>query len=155
VGVYLREKDLDDLVKSNELIGTPIRVEHGSCNVGTVISVYKNGSNLDAILKIDNNSIESMLASSFVQLGKCQELSLGYVVEMELSANGQLNGGRKRVNEISLVKKGICHIFQFVHFVFIDNFVEQGPDTIAKSTAGEDDISCLQMGIVCSFFIVC
>ena len=62
--------------------------------MGTIISAWKNGKNLDAVLKIDNNSIESMIASSCVQLGKCHELSLGYVVEMEMSDNGMLSGGK-------------------------------------------------------------
>jgi hypothetical protein len=78
--------------------------------VGTIISAWKNGKNLDAVLKIDNNSIESMIASSCVQLGKCQELSLGYVVEMEMSDNGMLSGGKKRVTEVSLVKKGTIQL---------------------------------------------
>jgi hypothetical protein len=106
VGVYLRERDLEELVQSNELVGLPVRIEHGTSNVGTIISAWKNGSNLDAVLRIDNNSIESMIASSCVQLGKCQELSLGYVVEMEMSENGLLSGGKKRVTEVSIVKKG-------------------------------------------------
>ena len=109
VGVYLREKDLDELVQSNELVGLPVRVEHGASNVGTVISAWRNGTQLDAVLILNNDSIESMLISSCVQLGKCQELSLGYVVEMEMSASGQLSGGKKRVHEVSLVKKGARH----------------------------------------------
>ena len=63
VGVYLREKDLDELVKSNELLGLPVRVEHGASDVGTVISAWRNGTQLDAVLKLNNDSIESMLIS--------------------------------------------------------------------------------------------
>ena len=115
VGVFLRKNDITSLAKSGACINKPVRIEHGNTDVGVVISAWEHDGKLDCVFKLNNDSIESLLARGFVQSGCCPELSLGYSVVMENSEQG-LTGGYKEVNEISIVKKGArhsCHIHGF------------------------------------------
>lgn len=112
-GVLLRQRDIEDLSATNALVGKPVKIEHEGGNVGRVVSAWKHGNRLDCVLQIDANTAESLFARSFIKMGKTRELSLGYSVTMQQSANGQVKGGKKEVLEISLVKKGArhnCHI---------------------------------------------
>ena len=115
-GVLLRQRDIDDLAATNGLVGKPVKIEHGGGDVGRVVSAWKHGNRLDCVLEIDRNTAESLFAQSFIKMGKTRELSLGYSVTMQQSANGIINGGKKEVLEVSLVKKGArndCHIRAF------------------------------------------
>jgi hypothetical protein len=112
-GVYLREKDIESLATSGALLNKPVKIEHQGPSIGRIVSAWRHGDNLDAVLQIDNNSIDAMFGQGFVKSGKCPELSLGYSVAMQYSADGMLSGGYKEVHEVSLVKKGArhdCHI---------------------------------------------
>jgi hypothetical protein len=104
-GVYLRKRDLSELVDSNSLINLPVRVEHSREDVGHIVSAWTNGERLDCVLKINNTNIDGIFAQQFVQNGLCPELSLSYSVVMENSKDG-LKGEKKELIEISLVRKG-------------------------------------------------
>lgn len=106
-GVLLRQRDVDSIAESGSLIGKPVHIEHKGGEVGRVISAWKHGNRLDCVLQIDNN-VEGLFAQNFVSGGRCRELSLGYVIDMQQS-DGQIKGGSKRVVEVSLVKKGARH----------------------------------------------
>jgi hypothetical protein len=40
-GVYLREQDLDSLVKTNALVGKPVKIEHRGDKVGEIVSAWR------------------------------------------------------------------------------------------------------------------
>lgn len=106
-GVLLRQKDIDEIASTNSLVGKPVKLEHQGQDVGSVLSAWKHGNRLDCVLKI-NNDIEGLFTQNFVKNGKCKELSLGYIIDMKHS-NGQIEGGTKKVMEVSIVKKGARH----------------------------------------------
>jgi hypothetical protein len=108
-GVYLREQDLDSLVKTNALVGKPVKIEHRGDKVGEIVSAWKYGNRLDCVLRLEDTSIESMCAQGFVMSGRCPELSLGYSCVMQHSADGTLTGGGKEIHEVSIVRKGARH----------------------------------------------
>lgn len=108
-GVLLREKDIEDLAASGSLLGKPVKIEHMGDQVGEIVSAWRHGKRLDCLLRIDRNNVEGVFAQSFVRTGKCKELSLGYQITMQQSADGEIDGGFKEVMEVSLVKKGARH----------------------------------------------
>jgi hypothetical protein len=114
-GVYLRKRDLSEIVSNNSLINLPVRVEHSREDVGHIVSAWKNGERLDCVLKINDNNIDGVFAQQFVQNGLCPELSLSYSVVMENSKDG-LKGEKKEFIEVSLVRRGArpnCSIHGF------------------------------------------
>jgi len=114
-GVLLRQKDIDEIAKSQALVGKPVKLEHKGADVGRVMSAWKHNNRLDCILEINNN-VEGLFAQNFVENGKCKELSLGYLIDMRHS-QGQINGGSKTVMEVSLVKKGARHECEIRGFI--------------------------------------
>lgn len=108
-GVLLRERDIVDLADTNGLVGKPVKIEHEGVSVGRVVHAWRHEKRLDCVLELDRNTAESLFARSFVRSGKTPELSLGYSVTMQQSANGQVLGGKKEVLEVSLVRKGARH----------------------------------------------
>ena len=111
-GVLLKERDIDSLVSSNALLNKPVLIEHQGPNVGFVVSAWKHEGRIDAILKINNDNIDSLFAQNFIESRRCPELSLGYTCHLTHSADG-LHADYKEVNEVSLVVKGArhdCHI---------------------------------------------
>lgn len=104
-GVYLTTQDIDDILESKSLYNKPILIEHKGDAVGKIISAWKHADKLDCLMEIDNTLI-GKFAQHFVEAGKTPELSLGYIVEVEHSAEGKIQGRRKKVVEVSLVKKG-------------------------------------------------
>jgi hypothetical protein len=116
-GVYLRNKDISSLVSSGALLNLPVKIEHSGQSVGRVVSAWQHGERLDCVLKLDNNSIDSVFAQEFVRSKKCPELSLSYSVTMQHSADGGVSGGGKDMIEVSLVRMGArndCKIHGFV-----------------------------------------
>jgi hypothetical protein len=116
-GVYLRKKDISSLVSSGALLNLPVKIEHSGQSVGRVVSAWQHGERLDCVLKLDNNSIDSVFAQEFVRSSKCPELSLSYSVTMQHSADGGVSGGGKDMIEVSLVRMGArndCKIHGFV-----------------------------------------
>jgi hypothetical protein len=115
-GVLLRERDITDLAESNALVGKPIKLEHQGPDLGRIIHAWKHGSRLDCVMQIDKHTAESLFAQSFIRLGRTPELSLGYSITMQQSADGRILGGAKEVLEVSLVRKGArhdCHVRGF------------------------------------------
>lgn len=108
-GVLLRQQDIDDLAASGSMLGKPVKIEHKGGSVGKVVSAWQCGNHLECILQVDRDSIEGMFAQDFIKTGRCKELSLGYNITMQQSADGQLAAGRKEVMEVSIVKKGARH----------------------------------------------
>lgn len=106
-GVLLRQKDVDNIASLGSLVGKPVKLEHKGGDVGRVVSAWKHGNRLDCVLEIHNN-VEGLFAQNFIQGGRCKELSLGYIIDMKHS-DGQIQGGSKRVVEVSIVKKGARH----------------------------------------------
>jgi hypothetical protein len=114
-GVFLRECDVNELVSNGSLVNLPLHIEHCSENIGEIVSAWQHNNRIDCVLRINDNSIESLVAQKFVQNGLCPELSLSYSVTMQNSKDG-LKGEKKELIEVSLVKKGArpdCHIHAF------------------------------------------
>lgn len=115
-GVLLRERDIEDLSSTNALSGKPVKIEHQGASVGKILHAWKHDNRLDCVMEINRDTAESLFAQSFIRMGKTPELSLGYSVTMQQSADGIVNGGRKEVLEVSLVRKGArhnCHVRGF------------------------------------------
>ena len=122
-GVYLKTTDIETLVKSNALLKLPVMIEHTGQPVGHIVSAWRHGDRLDCVLKINDNSIDSVCAQEFVKSKRCPELSLAYAVTMQHSADG-LSGGSKDVIEVSIVRSGArdnCHIHGFSQNSIIKN----------------------------------
>ena len=114
-GVYLRKTDISSLVNTGALLQLPVKIEHAGQPVGHIVSAWQNGGRLDCVLKINDNSIDSICAQEFIKSRQCPELSLSYAVTMQNSADG-LSGGTKDMIEVSIVRAGArdnCHIHGF------------------------------------------
>ena len=117
-GMYLTGSEINNMVIDRELNGLPVKIEHMGDTVGTIVSAWQHHGRLDLLLNIDEKSprLSSVLASSFVSGNVCKDLSLGYTVAVQQSADGALSTKNKRVAEVSLVKRGArehCHIHGF------------------------------------------
>ena len=117
-GMYLTGSEINNMVIDRELTGLPVLLEHKGEQVGTIVSAWQHNGRLDLLLNIDEKSpcLSSVLASSFVSGKVCKDLSLGYTVAIQQSADGALSTKNKRVAEVSLVKRGArehCHIHGF------------------------------------------
>lgn len=114
-GVYLRKTDISSLVNTGALLQLPVKIEHVGQPVGHIVSAWQNGGKLECVLKINDNSIDSICAQEFIKSRQCPELSLSYAVTMQNSSDG-LSGGMKDMIEVSIVRSGArdnCHIHGF------------------------------------------
>ena len=102
-GLYLTEQDISDIVESRSMHNKPILIEHKGTSVGRVVSAWKNNNRLDCVFEVDS-SVHGLFARDFIENKKTPELSLGYIVEVEHS--GSSSKRRKKIVEVSLVKKG-------------------------------------------------
>ena len=116
-GVLLRQRDIQDLASGGSMIGKPVKIEHTGEAVGKVVSAWQCGSHLECVLQVNRDNIEGMFAQDFIKTGRCSELSLGYNITMQHSADGQLEAGTKEVLEVSIVKKGARHDCKIHGFV--------------------------------------
>lgn len=110
-GAYLNEQDIRQIVNNRELIGKPVLLEHDGESVGNVVSAWEYGGKLDILVSLPDNNFKSRVASSFVASKCLKDFSLGYKLQM----SGK-NAMKKRVVEVSLVKKGArpqCHIKKY------------------------------------------
>lgn len=112
-GLYLTDKEIENLVKTKKMQNIPVKTEHCGKTVGHVISAFLNDNReLKCVLEIDENSVEGSLAGGFVWDNIAQDLSLGYVVDVKQSGT-KLEAQDKQILEVSLVRKGArkgCHI---------------------------------------------
>lgn len=104
-GLFLTERDIDEVVESNSMHGLPLKVEHTGVAIGKVITAWKNQGKLDLLCEVDKNVMEGDIATRFVHGGITGDFSLGYSVEMAFS-DGSYRPTRKLFKEVSLVRKG-------------------------------------------------
>lgn len=111
-GLYLRKDEIEEIVQ-NGLSGIPVKQEHTGGDIGRVVSCFKgNNGELQCLLELDG-SLEGDIAAGFVRDGIATELSLGYSVDIHHSDNNKYRTGKKKIQEISLVRKGArqgCYI---------------------------------------------
>jgi hypothetical protein len=117
-GMYFTGGEINDMVLDKTLVGLPVKVEHKGEHVGRIVSAWQHAGRLDLLLDIDEHSpkMDTAVASQFVKGNVCKDLSLGYTVGVEQSADGGISTGRKTVLEVSIVKQGArddCHIHAF------------------------------------------
>ena len=113
VGVYLSEKDICDVVKSRDLEGKPVFMEHRGQKVGQVVSAWQFNGKLDVLVNIADDDFTSRVAGTYVAAGCLRDFSLGYNVKASKSGIH----AEKKMLEVSLVKKGArddCHIKNYV-----------------------------------------
>lgn len=109
-GVYLNSQDMHDMVKqidSSKRKGEtiPVKIEHTGDGIGHVVSAWVHNQTLQCILEIDHSTLESSIGQQLVKNGVIQELSLGYLLDIQQTKNG-FDTKSKFLKEISLVKKG-------------------------------------------------
>jgi hypothetical protein len=117
-GIYLNKDDIQSMVRQVEAANKrsekiPVHLEHKGVPVGHVVSAWAHNDTLQCVLQLDESILEGSIGSQFVRKGICNELSLGYTVELKNSESGQMKVANKLLKEISVVKKGArnhCHI---------------------------------------------
>jgi len=119
-GIFLNKNDIDSMVKQVEIANSrlqkiPVLLEHKGVPVGHVVTAWNHRGTLQCVLKLDEHVLEGSIGSEFVRNGICNELSLGYAVDLQNSSNG-LSVVNKTLKEISVVKKGARHHCQ-IHAV--------------------------------------
>lgn len=124
-GIYLTSDDIDKITPTMK--GVDVKIEHRGQSVGKVISAWKHNGRMDLLLELNSDTLGGVFGQAFVKNGMCQDLSLGYNVQMSRGVDGKLCASNKRVVEVSLVKTGAredCHIRGFSvprnqHFVHV------------------------------------
>jgi len=119
-GLFLNKDDIKSMVQPVETANRrgdaiPVHLEHKGVQVGKVVSAWAHKDTLQCVLQLDERVFEGSIGSEFVRKGICNELSLGYAVELQNSATG-ISAVRKNLKEISVVKKGARHHCQ-IHAV--------------------------------------
>ena len=116
-GLYFKDTELKDIVTNNRLHGLPIRTEHGSGDVGKILSTYmRDDGALQCLFELGGVELPDKIAQGFVRDGVALELSMGYTVDVKQTSANTLKAGEKTTIEVSLVKKGArngCHILAF------------------------------------------
>ena len=112
-GIFLNKDDIRSMVQQVEeanrrLQHIPVHLEHKGVEVGHVVSAWAHRDTLQCVLELDERVLEGSIGSEFVRNGICNELSLGYSVDLQNSAGG-VRAVKKTLNEISVVKKGARH----------------------------------------------
>jgi hypothetical protein len=115
-GLYFRDSELRDMVDKKLLHGLPVRTEHGSGDIGFIVSTHmRMDGALQCMLSLHGEDLHDQIAQGFVRDGVALDLSLGYSVDVKQS-DTRLLATSKNVLEVSLVKKGArrgCHILAF------------------------------------------
>jgi hypothetical protein len=117
-GLHLRRDEIAQLVLDRALIGLPVKVEHKGDAVGHVQSAWQYGGRLDMLVKLDDQDAQGHIARHFVRNNVCGEMSLGYTVQMEQTAENGIRAGKKTITEVSIVKAGArdkCLIYGFLN----------------------------------------
>ena len=115
-GLYFRQAELSDMVASKKLHGLPVRTEHGTGDIGNIVSTYvRSDGGLQCLMELKNRDLHDQIAQGFVRDGVALELSLGYTVDVK-QTDDRFKATSKSVLEVSLVKKGArsgCHILAY------------------------------------------
>jgi len=119
-GIFLNKSDIRSMVQQVEEANRsarkiPVHLEHKGVPVGHVVSAWEHSDTLQCVLELDESVFEGSIGSEFVRNGICNELSLGYSVDLQNSAKGMM-AVNKTLKEISVVKKGARHHCQ-IHAV--------------------------------------
>jgi hypothetical protein len=119
-GIFLNKDDVQSMVRQVETANSrgqpiPVHLEHKGVPVGHVVSAWAHKDTLQCVLRLNERVLEGSIGSEFVRKGICNELSLGYAVDLQNSATG-LKAVSKKLKEISVVKKGARHHCQ-IHAV--------------------------------------
>ena len=117
-GMYLSRSDVADMVSQIDTASArgepmPVLVEHKGVSVGRVISAWEHQGRLECVLALDGCVLEGAIGAEMVRSGICRDLSLGYTVSLENSAQRGIVCKKKQLREISVVVKGLrrkCHI---------------------------------------------
>ena len=104
------------MVTSKKLHGLPVRTEHGTGDIGNIVSTYMRADGgLQCLMELKNRDLHDQIAQGFVRDGVALELSLGYTVDVK-QTDDRFKATSKSVLEVSLVKKGArsgCHILAY------------------------------------------
>ena len=119
-GIFLNKNDVQNMVQQVEAANRegqpiPVHLEHKGVPVGHVVSAWAHKDTLQCVLRLNEKVFEGALGSEFVRKGICNELSLGYAVDLQNSETG-IKAVSKRLKEISVVKRGARHHCQ-IHAV--------------------------------------
>ena len=119
-GIFLNKDDVQNMVRQVETANRsgqpiPVHLEHKGVPVGHVVSAWAHKDTLQCVLRLNERVFEGSIGSEFVRKGICNELSLGYAVDLRNSATG-MKAVSKVLKEISVVKKGARHHCQ-IHAV--------------------------------------
>jgi hypothetical protein len=119
-GIFLNKDDIQSMVRQVEdanrkMEKIPVHLEHKGVPVGHVVSAWAHRDTLQCVLQLDEKVFEGSIGSEFVRNGICNELSLGYSVDLQ-NSNNQMRVVNKTLKEISVVKKGARHHCQ-IHAV--------------------------------------
>ena len=109
-GIFLNKDDIKSMVRQVEDANSksapiPVHLEHKGVQVGHVVSAWAHRDTLQCVLQLNECVFEGSIGSEFVRNGICNELSLGYAVDLQNSATG-VRAVNKVLKEISVVKKG-------------------------------------------------
>jgi len=109
-GIFLNKNDIQGMVQQVEAANKaqsriPVHIEHKGVPVGHVVSAWAHNDTLQCVLQLNEEVFEGSIGSEFVRNGICNELSLGYAVDLHHSSTG-MSAANKVLKEISVVKKG-------------------------------------------------
>lgn len=110
VGPLFSVSDIEYAVR--DLVGKDVKCEHSGSVIGRVLSAWQYDGALQCVFRLDP-SLNASVAGNLIKKGVCSELSLGYTVDMSMSAQPGVGSavafGRKRISELSVVVKGARH----------------------------------------------
>lgn len=119
-GLHLKDSEIDEILRERSMVGIPVKLEHKGVSIGSVVSAFKDHQgNLNCVLDVQDSEIEGAIATEWIKDNTASELSLGYFVDINQTDAGsgpgsQLKAGKKKINEVSVVRKGArqgCHIY--------------------------------------------
>jgi mannose/fructose/N-acetylgalactosamine-specific phosphotransferase system component IIB len=121
-GIYLNTQDMKDMISQIESHKTegkniPVLIEHTGEPIGQVVSAWIHDKTLQCVLELNKQTLESAIGKQLIKDGLVQELSLGYLLDIEQTDSGFGTRG-KTLKEISIVKKGArdkCKILGYTH----------------------------------------
>lgn len=117
-GLYFTRAELEEIVSTKSLHGTPVKIEHSGAAVGKVVSAYLDDHQaLNCVMDIPEDNYRADILAGFVRDGVALDLSMGYTIDVCHAQNkAGYVAGKKKTMEISVVRKGArdgCHIVAY------------------------------------------